>query len=49
MIGRIEALLLPPAWEDVWICALADGHVQETGVDATGRPAATGCYLPLVL
>lgn len=34
---RCEALVLPPAWEDVWICAHADGHVQATGVDEAGR------------
>jgi DNA topoisomerase IB len=29
--------VLPPAWEDVWICAIPNGHVQATGVDAKGR------------
>jgi DNA topoisomerase I len=37
VLARIEALVLPPAWEDVWICPLANGHVQATGVDARGR------------
>ena len=36
-LARIEALVLPPAWEDVWICPVASGHVQATGVDARGR------------
>ncbi|MCW2607180.1 MAG: topoisomerase [Frankiales bacterium] len=36
-LARIEALVLPPAWEDVWICPLATGHIQATGVDARGR------------
>lgn len=36
-IARIEALVLPPAWEDVWICPIANGHIQATGVDARGR------------
>jgi DNA topoisomerase I len=36
-IARIEALVLPPAWEDVWICPVASGHIQATGVDARGR------------
>jgi DNA topoisomerase IB len=36
-LARIEALVLPPAWEDVWICPLASGHIQATGVDARGR------------
>ncbi len=36
-LARIEALVLPPAWEDVWICRTANGHIQATGVDAAGR------------
>lgn len=36
-LERIEALVLPPAWEDVWICPVATGHIQATGVDARGR------------
>jgi DNA topoisomerase-1 len=34
---RIEALVIPPAWDDVWICPSANGHIQATGVDAAGR------------
>ena len=34
---RIHDLVIPPAWEDVWICAHADGHIQAVGVDAAGR------------
>lgn len=34
---RIKSLAIPPAWEDVWICAFANGHVQATGRDARGR------------
>lgn len=34
---RIDALVLPPAWEDVWICPLANGHLQATGRDDAGR------------
>ena len=37
LLARIEALVLPPAWTDVWICPLASGHVQATGFDAAGR------------
>ncbi len=37
VLQRINALVLPPAWEDVWICAVANGHVQATGLDARGR------------
>jgi DNA topoisomerase IB len=36
-IARIEALVIPPAWNDVWICPLPNGHIQATGVDAAGR------------
>jgi len=34
---RIEALGIPPAWKDVWICPIANGHLQATGHDAKGR------------
>ena len=34
---RIEALAIPPAWTDVWICRSANGHLQATGRDARGR------------
>ena len=37
VLARIEALVLPPAWQDVWICPIASGHIQATGVDARGR------------
>src|SRR5215211_414419 len=37
MLDRIRALTIPPAWEDVWICANPLGHIQATGVDARGR------------
>lgn len=37
VLARIQALVLPPAWDDVWICAVANGHVQATGLDARGR------------
>ncbi len=36
-LERIEALVIPPAWRDVWICVVASGHIQATGVDAAGR------------
>jgi DNA topoisomerase IB len=36
-LARIAALVIPPAWEDVWICPVSNGHVQATGVDARGR------------
>ena len=34
---RIEALAIPPAWDDVWICPRPDGHLQATGRDDKGR------------
>jgi DNA topoisomerase-1 len=34
---RLKRLAIPPAWEDVWICADPDGHLQATGRDARGR------------
>lgn len=36
-IERINALAIPPAYRDVWICPLANGHLQATGMDARGR------------
>jgi DNA topoisomerase-1 len=36
-LARIASLAIPPAWQKVWICATADGHVQATGEDARGR------------
>ncbi|BAL95822.1 DNA topoisomerase IB [Rubrivivax gelatinosus] len=36
-LERIRRLVLPPAWEEVWICADARGHLQATGRDARGR------------
>jgi DNA topoisomerase I len=34
---RIKSLVLPPAWEKVWICRLPNGHLQATGFDARNR------------
>ncbi|HVL93609.1 MAG TPA: hypothetical protein VM264_09715 [Acidimicrobiales bacterium] len=36
-LARIRALAIPPAWTDVWICPLANGHIQALGTDAAGR------------
>lgn len=36
-IARIQALAIPPAWTDVWICRDACGHIQATGRDERGR------------
>jgi len=36
-VARINALAIPPAYTDVWICPQPDGHLQATGRDAKGR------------
>ncbi|MDX6477669.1 MAG: topoisomerase [Gaiellaceae bacterium] len=36
-LARIEALVIPPAWKDVWISPRAGAKLQATGVDAAGR------------
>ena len=36
-LSRIRALVIPPAWKDVWICSSPNGHLQVTGRDARGR------------
>jgi DNA topoisomerase-1 len=35
--ARIKALAIPPAWTEVWICPVANGHIQATGRDDRGR------------
>lgn len=37
LIQRFRSLVIPPAWEDVWICEHIDGHLQVTGRDERGR------------
>jgi len=37
VLQRISELVIPPAWEDVWICTVPNGHIQATGTDAAGR------------
>lgn len=37
VLARIEALVIPPAWTDVWICPWPNGHIQAVGTDAAGR------------
>jgi DNA topoisomerase-1 len=34
---RIKHLVIPPAWEKVWICKLENGHLQATGYDTKNR------------
>lgn len=36
-LRRIGELAIPPAWEEVWICADPIGHIQATGFDGAGR------------
>jgi DNA topoisomerase-1 len=36
-LERIEALVIPPAWKDVWISPRPNAKLQATGVDAAGR------------
>lgn len=36
-LERIRALVIPPAWKEVWICPDPFGHIQATGYDEAGR------------
>ena len=36
-IDRLNAIGLPPAYEEAWFCPHADGHIQAIGIDARGR------------
>ena len=36
-INRINKLVIPPAWSNVWICRLPNGHIQATGFDVRNR------------
>jgi DNA topoisomerase IB len=36
-LARIKALVIPPAWQDVWISPDPAGHIQAIGTDAAGR------------
>ena len=36
-VDRIRSLVIPPAWQEVWICPFPNGHLQAVGVDAAGR------------
>lgn len=37
ILERIRKLVIPPAWQQVWICPVANGHIQVTGLDVRGR------------
>ncbi len=36
-IDRCKRLVIPPAWEEVWISPVANGHLQAVGTDDAGR------------
>jgi DNA topoisomerase-1 len=36
-VARCKELVIPPAWDDVWICPDPTGHLQAVGVDDAGR------------
>jgi DNA topoisomerase IB len=36
-LERVHGLVIPPAWQDVWISPWPHGHIQAVGVDAAGR------------
>ncbi len=36
-LARFRAIVIPPAWTEVWICPSPDGHIQAVGRDARGR------------
>ena len=36
-VQRVKSLAIPPAWQDVWISPVPNGHLQATGVDDAGR------------
>lgn len=36
-VERIKSLAIPPAWQDVWICPIPNGHIQAVGTDDAGR------------
>jgi DNA topoisomerase IB len=37
VLERIRSLAIPPAWTDVWICPVPNGHIQAIGTDVAGR------------
>jgi DNA topoisomerase I len=36
-LARIQSLVIPPAWRDVWISPNPNAKLQATGIDAAGR------------
>lgn len=37
ILSRIKKLVIPPAWKNVWICSISNGHIQATGIDIKNR------------
>lgn len=37
LLKRIRSLVIPPAWQQVWICPKQSGYLQATGRDEKGR------------
>jgi DNA topoisomerase-1 len=37
LVQRITELVIPPAWQEVWICPQTNGHLLATGIDERGR------------
>jgi len=37
ILNRIDSLRIPPAWKNVWICPVENGHLQATGYDTKNR------------
>jgi DNA topoisomerase IB len=36
-VERIKSLVIPPAWQEVWVCPVDNGHLQAVGTDEAGR------------
>ncbi len=36
-VDRVKAMVIPPAWTDVWVCPDDRGHLQAVGTDDAGR------------
>jgi DNA topoisomerase IB len=36
-VSVANLLVIPPAWEQVWICPVPNGHLQAVGIDDAGR------------
>src|SRR4029450_4400037 len=36
-IQRCKLMVIPPAWKEVWICPVPNGHLQAVGTDDAGR------------